>query len=215
VTAADPSLTEGDQVYLSVDESGYLRTTSVGGGADAVTIANGADVAEGATTDAAIYTDTTGTVSGKLRGLVKILAAVADIGSGWLKVSIQNATLAVTQSGTWSFATGKTVKTFTGSISANTSIVTAVPGKRIKVTAYSVLTAYSAGTISPIFTDGNAGTTLWRLLLQAISGSVSGANLAKPEPAFLFATSAGNALYLDPNGQTVVYSISYYDDDAT
>ena len=36
-----------------------------------VSIANGADVAEGATTDAAVVTDTTGTVSGKLRGLVK------------------------------------------------------------------------------------------------------------------------------------------------
>ena len=36
-----------------------------------ISIADGADVAEGATTDAAVVTDTTGTVSGKLRGLVK------------------------------------------------------------------------------------------------------------------------------------------------
>lgn len=36
-----------------------------------VSIADGADVAEGATTNAAVVTDTTGTVSGKLRGLVK------------------------------------------------------------------------------------------------------------------------------------------------
>lgn len=42
-----------------------------GGGGGAVTVADGADAAEGATTDAAIVTDTTGTVSGKLRGLVK------------------------------------------------------------------------------------------------------------------------------------------------
>lgn len=42
-----------------------------GGGGGAVTIADGADVAEGATADAAVVTDTTGTVSGKLRGLVK------------------------------------------------------------------------------------------------------------------------------------------------
>lgn len=42
-----------------------------GGGGGACTIADGADVAEGATTDAAVVTDTTGTVSGKLRGLVK------------------------------------------------------------------------------------------------------------------------------------------------
>ena len=42
-----------------------------GGGGGAVTIADGADIAEGATTDAAVTTDTSGTVSGKLRGLVK------------------------------------------------------------------------------------------------------------------------------------------------
>lgn len=42
-----------------------------GGGGGAVTIADGADVAEGSTTDAAVITDTTGTVSSKLRGLVK------------------------------------------------------------------------------------------------------------------------------------------------
>ncbi|MGH8744756.1 MAG: hypothetical protein ACREUY_10815, partial [Burkholderiales bacterium] len=42
-----------------------------GGGGGAVTIADGADVAEGATADAAVITDAAGTVSGKLRGLVK------------------------------------------------------------------------------------------------------------------------------------------------
>lgn len=42
-----------------------------GGGGGAVTVADGADVAEGATTDAAVTTDAAGTVSGKLRGLVK------------------------------------------------------------------------------------------------------------------------------------------------
>lgn len=41
------------------------------GGGGAATIADGADVALGATSDAAVVTDTTGTVSSKLRGLVK------------------------------------------------------------------------------------------------------------------------------------------------
>lgn len=45
------------------------------GNNQAVTVADGADVAEGSTTDAAVSTDTTGTISGKLRGLVKLLAA--------------------------------------------------------------------------------------------------------------------------------------------
>lgn len=108
----------------------------------------------------------------------------------------------------------KSVKTVVGSINSNTNIVALVAAKKIKVTAYSIMTAYSAGTIAPIFTDGSGGTTLWQFLLQAISGSISGANLAKSSPDCLFATSAGNPLYLNPNGQTVTYSISYFDDDA-
>ena len=57
-----------------------------GGGGGPVTIADGADVAEGATTDAAVTTDSPGTVSGKLRGLVAILADVWDNASNWLRV---------------------------------------------------------------------------------------------------------------------------------
>lgn len=49
-------------------------TGSSGGGA--VTVADGADVAEGATTDAADTTGTTGTISGKLRGLVTLIASL-------------------------------------------------------------------------------------------------------------------------------------------
>lgn len=69
------------QLYGVVSSLGYTwdvatlqwikATGGGGGGGGAVTIADGADVAEGATTDAAVVTDTTGTVSGKLRGLVK------------------------------------------------------------------------------------------------------------------------------------------------
>ena len=43
----------------------------VGGGA--VTVADGADVAEGSTADAVVYGDSTGTVSAKLRGINAIL----------------------------------------------------------------------------------------------------------------------------------------------
>lgn len=50
----------------------WVEGTQPGGsGGGAVTIADGSDVAEGATTDAAVVTDAAGTLSGKLRGLVK------------------------------------------------------------------------------------------------------------------------------------------------
>lgn len=89
-----------------------------GGGGGAVTIADGADIAEGATADAAVTGDNTGTVSAKLRGINKILADVWDAANHWFKVSIQNATLAVTQSGTWTIATAPT----TAGTSTNTNV---------------------------------------------------------------------------------------------
>jgi hypothetical protein len=57
-----------------------------GGGGGAVTIADGADVVAGTTTDAAIVTDADGTISGKLRGLVSIFANVWNSTAGRLRV---------------------------------------------------------------------------------------------------------------------------------
>lgn len=54
-------------------------------------IADGADVNAGSTTDAANTTGTTGTMSGKLRGIVTILANVWDSVNGLVKVSLGNA----------------------------------------------------------------------------------------------------------------------------
>jgi len=48
-----------------------VRLVGSSGGGGPATIANGADVNAGNTADAAVITDTTGTLSGKLRGLVK------------------------------------------------------------------------------------------------------------------------------------------------
>lgn len=64
----------GNLVYPTTDISGNINVNVAaggGGGGGAMTVADGADVAEGATTDAAVVTDANGTVSGKLRGLVK------------------------------------------------------------------------------------------------------------------------------------------------
>lgn len=57
-----------------------------GGGGGAVTIADGANVVEGATTDAAVTSNAAGTLSAKLRGLVAILADVWDSVNHRLKV---------------------------------------------------------------------------------------------------------------------------------
>jgi hypothetical protein len=52
------------------------------------TTADGGNIVLGATTDAAVSTDTTGTISGKLRGLVKIFADVWNSTSHFLSVSL-------------------------------------------------------------------------------------------------------------------------------
>src|SRR6185369_17933723 len=51
--SSPPTLTSGWFGYAQCDSSGKLITSTGGGGGSAVTIADGADVAEGATTDAA------------------------------------------------------------------------------------------------------------------------------------------------------------------
>lgn len=85
----------GNLAYLSLDGSGNLNVTSSGGGGGAVTIADGADVAEGATTDAKVVGDNAGTISAKLRGIDYLLNLVTSIADTWLKVSVQNTSLAV------------------------------------------------------------------------------------------------------------------------
>ena len=60
-------------VALNVWDTGTLTwvkgTGTGGGGGGAVTVADGADTAEGSTTDAAVYGDVSGTISAKLRGI--------------------------------------------------------------------------------------------------------------------------------------------------
>lgn len=67
-----------------------------GGGGGPVTVADGDDEAEGTTTDAAVTSDTDGTVIGFLRGLVKILASVWDSLNGRLKVDASAVAVPVT-----------------------------------------------------------------------------------------------------------------------
>lgn len=65
---APPTLTNGQAGWVQCDSTGGLITSGGGGGGGgAVTIADGADVAEGATTDAAATAGGTGTQAAKLR----------------------------------------------------------------------------------------------------------------------------------------------------
>lgn len=71
-----------------------------------ISVANGSDITQGSTDDAALVTDTNGTVSGKLRGLVKIFADVWDSGNRWIKVSIVTGQLTASTYATGAISTG-------------------------------------------------------------------------------------------------------------
>ena len=114
-----------------------------GGGVGPVSVADGADVAEGATADAAVDSDTTGTVSGKLRGLVKILANVWDSVNGWLKVTIGSVQLDDTDKLAVSLY-GK------GSAAGDTAVATTSAGAQI----------VAAGASTNLDGDGQAQTVI-------------------------------------------------------
>lgn len=111
---------------------------------------------------------------------------------------------------------GKTIKTVSGTLTADTDLIAAVTSKRIKVCAYSIFTTGTNLDLALFKSNGTGGTEVWRVPLQSVSSQLMGANLAVSCPAFLFATAAGEKLTLDVNQtDTVHYSLSYYDDDAT
>jgi hypothetical protein len=112
---------------------------------------------------------------------------------------------------------GKTIKTVSGSLTADTDVIAAVTSKRIKVIAYSMISTGTGANAAIFKSNGTSGTELWRVILQApAASSVFGANLSIPAPSFLFATAAGEKLTLDVgNTDTVHYSITYFDDDAS
>lgn len=116
----------------------------------------------------------------------------------------------------WLVGHGKTIKTATVNITADTDIVAAVTSKRIKVIAYAL---FKTGTgANPILfkSNGTGGTEVARILLQSQASAVFGANLSIAAPSFLFATVAGEKLTMDVgDSDTLTGFITYFDDDAT
>lgn len=68
------SIAVANRVWDPGSLSWVSETQPAGGGGGPATIADGADVTQGAIADAAVVADSNGTVSAKLRGLVKIAA---------------------------------------------------------------------------------------------------------------------------------------------
>ena len=86
VNTSTPTFVNGKRIDHQCDANGQLKTTGSGGGGGAVTVADAADVVSGATTDSAVTTNTTGTISGKIRGLVAMLADVWNDSANSIRV---------------------------------------------------------------------------------------------------------------------------------
>lgn len=108
---------------------------------------------------------------------------------------------------------GKTILSVGGSVasSGNNTLISAGSNK-LKVFAFS-LTTTSTTAVTCIFQSGASGTELWRVILQAGTGTSTGANLSVALPGYLFATASATLLNLNlSSAQTVHWSASYIDE---
>lgn len=89
-------------IRATVAGVGPMSLASGGGGGGAITAADGALATEGLIADAKAVGDTVGTLNAHLRGIDYLINEFVDTALHQAKVNIQNATIAVTQSGAWS-----------------------------------------------------------------------------------------------------------------
>jgi len=175
----------GGFVDVKVNPSGALTA--------AATIADGDDVATGATADAANTTGTTGTVSGKLRGIVqnqtngtqktKITDGTYDatvVSPGAVSTTTPNAEGNAT-------AVGFTTKSFTYSYSAVTTGTTYdvanFASVKLQITSQYVVTG-TASTVT--FQTSNDGTNWYSQSLMSATGSQSSATTSTTSSGIIY-----------------------------
>lgn len=193
---------------------------SIGNTTFASIVADGANVVEGATADAAVVTDTTGTLSGKIRGLVKWAFERMPASLGQKTMANSLGVVISSDQSALPITSGKTILTVTSGatpITADTDIIAAVTSKRIKVISYAIFTDSTTQNVVTFKSNGTGGTALWVVPVQSpAAGAIFGANLTCGFPGFLFATAAGEKLTLDVSAATNIwYSLTYQADDAT
>ena len=201
-TATDATSVSAMQVLKQISASVQAPPSQ------AVTFTGSTDVAT-QTTLAAAKTDLD-----TIAGAVSSSKVNVNISSG------NPTTMPVTNTGTFAVqntsaaGNGKTKKWVTGSASSNGSntIIAAVGGKKITICGYSLITA-STTAVTATFKDGTGGTAMWTVPLQAITGTVCGANLATQAPDYFFQGSTNTLvdLYLS-SANAVTYSVSYWEE---
>lgn len=129
-----------------------------------------------------------GTGTGGVGDYSSLAAAIQALAAGVRLPNIQTVSMAVS--------------------SGVTALVPGLGGKRTCVLAYAVT---ATGAVSTTWKDGASYGGLWQMDLDVASGN-SGANLATAWPGYLFATSSGNALNVETDGNAQV-CVSYWQED--
>lgn len=178
-----------------------LKTTgSSGGSGTAVTVANGSDVAEGATTDAAVTPGAAGTISGKLRQIsddqaatrsgVEALAAFGqDVMANSFSVAIASNQSTVPVTPTAPSTIGHGVRTVT---TAGTDVqlsATTVPCKKVLIQAQTDNTGWIA--VGAIGVDATEATGTGSLLAAGDADELEIDNLNK---IYIDATVSGEGV---------------------
>lgn len=138
-TAAAPTYGEGNDNKLSLDLAGNLRVTNTGtGGGGPATIADGADVTQGALADAIVAAGATGSLSAKLRRLTN------DIG---LLIPTTTAAAGIVPVATSALATSKVIKASAGNLYSFNGSSTTVAGFFL---IHNTTSAPAAGAVTPV-----------------------------------------------------------------
>lgn len=191
--AAAPTYTEGMIGGLSFDLGGALRVSSGGGGITAaVTVANGADVAEGSTTDTPASTPTgagAATIVSLLKSIANSNVAAIPAGANVIgKVGIDQTTPGTTNLVSLSPETTKVIGTVnqgtspwvvSGSVTASftpssSSSIGITPVVSTAAEASHVLKA-SPGNVYSAYANNFSATAGWLVLINATSAPADGA----------------------------------------
>jgi hypothetical protein len=104
----------------------------------------------------------------------------------------------------------KEVQTYTATITSDTDVIAAVPGKKIKVTAYALFTSSTGGSTVVFKSNGTSGTSLFTIPLKSLADTYFGANLAGTVDSPIFQTNIGEKLTADvSSSESVIINLSY------
>jgi hypothetical protein len=196
-----------------IGSAGYVWDTSTlswiravpssgGGGGGAVTIADGANVVEGSLADAAITTNTSGSLSGKLRGIVTILASIWDSVNNRIRVDGSGVTQPVSAV-SLPLPTGAATETTLAGILTSTNFQARINtlGQKTSANSTPVVLASDQSVLAindnggSITVDGTVAVSGSVAVTGPITDSQYRANLTAATPTFVsVGTSTGTVL---------------------